>query len=242
MEANAGTISQTIKAKMIKKLERIRSLHLFAALSDQQFAALTDKARISTLDKSQPLFRRGDDASSFYVLTEGTIKLSMDSPQGIEKVLMIVRPYELFAEAVMFMQKHQFPVNAVALKASEVIAFDAKLFISFLRESPDLCLNMLSLLSVRLHRHISEIETLSTQNSTSRVLNYLGSIITDDGSNRATFVLDTSKKNLASRLSITPETFSRILHKLTLDGVLEISGREIVIPDLSKYRHYLSEA
>ena len=107
---------------MNEKLERIQSLHLFAALSDEQFDALTAKTRPSSLDKSQPLFRRGDDASSFYVLTEGAIKLSMDSPQGIEKVLMIVRPYELFAEAVMFMEKHQFPVNAIALQPSEVIA------------------------------------------------------------------------------------------------------------------------
>ena len=227
---------------MNEKLERIRSLHLFAALSDEQFDALTAKTRPSSLDKSQPLFRRGDDASSFYVLTEGAIKLSMDSPQGIEKVLMIVRPYELFAEAVMFMEKHQFPVNAIALQPSEVIGFDAKLLISFLRESPDLCLNMLSMLSVRLHRHVNEIETLSTQNSTCRVRNYLSSQITEDGSNQANLVLDTSKKNLASRLSITPETFSRILHKLTIDEILEINGRKILIRDISKYRRYASEA
>lgn len=155
---------------------------------------------------------------------------------------MIVRPYELFAEAVMFMEKHQFPVNAIALQPSEVIGFDAKLLISFLRESPDLCLNMLSMLSVRLHRHVNEIETLSTQNSTCRVLNYLSSQITEDGSNQANLVLDTSKKNLASRLSITPETFSRILHKLTIDEILEINGRKILIRDISKYRRYASEA
>lgn len=224
---------------MIDELERIRGLHLFAALSDQQFDALVDRARVVTLDKKEALFRMGDEASSFFVLAEGSIKLALNSPQGVEKVLMIVRPFDLFAEAVMFMEQHRYPVNAVALQTSKVFSFDSGLLVKFLRDSPSLALKMLSLLSVRLHKQINEIETLSSQNSTSRVLNYVGSMIKDDGSNSALILLTTSKKNLASRLSITPETLSRVLHKLTQIKLIEIDGKQIRIPDVEKYRDYL---
>ncbi|MFT6407972.1 MAG: CRP-like cAMP-binding protein [Arenicella sp.] len=224
---------------MTEKIDQVRALHLFAALSAQQFETLMNKSRSHQLKKSALLFTMGDSASSFCVLTSGSLKLTVDSPQGIEKVMMIVRPFELFAEAIMFMEKHRYPVNAIALEDSEVICFDNNTFVGFLRDSPDLSLKMLSLLSLRLHKQINEIELLSTQNSTSRVLNYLSTMITDDGSNSTAMMLDTSKKNLASRLSIAPETLSRILHKLTIDGIIEIEGRCITVTDISKYRRYL---
>ena len=224
---------------MNNEIARIRELHLFAALSDEQFEEITRKSRTVSLEKAQTLFKMGDAASSFFVLTEGSVKLSLDSPQGVEKVFMIVRPFDLFAEAVMFMEKHRYPVNATAVQASKVVCFDSNLLVHYLRSSPDLSLKMLSLLSVRLHRQINEIETLSSQNSTSRVLNYLASLISDDGSNRAVIALGTSKKNLASRLSITPETLSRVLTKLTQNNILEIDGKQLIVPDIAKYRSYL---
>lgn len=225
---------------MSQDIDRIRTLHLFAALPDHQFDALLATSRLTTLSKSDALFRMGDSASSFCVLTKGGLKLTMDSPQGVEKVLTIVRPFEFFAEAIMFMEKHHYPVNAIALEESEVICFDSKTFVGFLRTSPDLSLKMLSMLSQKLHSKINEIVNLSTQNSTSRVLNYLSLMITDDNSYSTSITLDTSKKNLASRLSVTPETFSRILNKLSQDDIIQIEGRRITVNDVGKFRRYLA--
>lgn len=217
----------------------IRNLHLFAALSDQQFEEIVAKSRLISLKKSESLFNMGDQAASFFVLISGKLKLAMNSPQGVEKVIEIVRPLDLFAEAVMFMERHQYPVNASALQKSEVMSFDNNLFVSYLRNSPDLSLKMLSLLSVRLHKLVNEIENLSTQNSTSRVLNYLSSKINSEVDSNTSITLDTSKKNLASRLSITPETFSRVLHKLTVENIIEIDGRQIAVRDIDGFRRYL---
>jgi CRP-like cAMP-binding protein len=221
------------------EIDAIRKLHLFAALSDHQFEELFAQSKVVNLEKSDALFIMGDRAHSFFVLASGKLKLTMNSPQGIEKVLMIVRPLELFAEAVMFMEKQQYPVNALALQESEVLCFDNKLFVGYLRNSPDLCLNMLSKLSLRLHQQINEIENLSTQNSTSRVLHYLSSKIAGEQGGGTTITLDTSKKNLASRLSITPETFSRVLQKLTTENIIEINGRQITVQDVNGLKRYL---
>jgi CRP-like cAMP-binding protein len=41
---------------------------------------------------------------------------------------------------------------------------------------------------------------------------------------------------LASRLNMTPEHFSRILHDLNAAGLIEMNGRAIRIPDLERLR------
>jgi CRP-like cAMP-binding protein len=48
--------------------------------------------------------------------------------------------------------------------------------------------------------------------------------------------LSAGKSVIASRLNMTPEHFSRILHELGHAGVIEIEGRTVRIPDLEKLR------
>jgi CRP-like cAMP-binding protein len=50
--------------------------------------------------------------------------------------------------------------------------------------------------------------------------------------------LPTSKAVVASRLNVTPEHFSRILHELTQRGLITVEGREIRIIEAAKLRDY----
>jgi CRP-like cAMP-binding protein len=50
--------------------------------------------------------------------------------------------------------------------------------------------------------------------------------------------LPTSKAIVASRLNLTPEHFSRILHDLTQAGLIEVDGREVRIKDVTRLRAY----
>jgi CRP-like cAMP-binding protein len=48
--------------------------------------------------------------------------------------------------------------------------------------------------------------------------------------------LPTNKGVIASRLNLTPQHFSRILHELTEAGLVEVDGRTIHITDLDRLR------
>ena len=68
---------------------------------------------------------------------------------------------------------------------------------------------------------IREIDDLSLSSATCRVAGYL---LTQAGSGGGTFDLKVPKQTLASRLSVQPETFSRIVRQLrnqALDSVRE---------------------
>ena len=217
----------------------IKSLHLFSALSDDQFAHLMAFSRTFNLDKEQVLFERGSLANYFYYLKSGQIKISRTSAQGSEKVLHIVRPGNLFAEAVAFFEHSKYPASAEAISNSVVLGFDSKIFINYLHSSPQLSMDMLCNLSVKLHQHIIEIENLSLQNSTFRVLNYINSLIDDKNMTSATIVLDSPKHTIASRLSVTPETFSRTLRDLSEKEIIIVEGKTIHVPDIANFKQYI---
>ena len=58
-----------------------------------------------------------------------------------------------------------------------------------------------------------------------RILAYLNDLANEQGKNEVK--LELKKKDLASYLGITPETFSRKLKELEKDGKIEVHGRWI---------------
>jgi CRP-like cAMP-binding protein len=53
-----------------------------------------------------------------------------------------------------------------------------------------------------------------------------------------TVALPASKATVASRLSLTPEYFSRVLHQLESDKLIEINKREIRLLDARRLATY----
>jgi CRP-like cAMP-binding protein len=54
----------------------------------------------------------------------------------------------------------------------------------------------------------------------------------------ATFELPASKQVIASRLNLTPETFSRILHSLSQAGLITVKGKRITVPDITRLSRF----
>ncbi|MEA3276129.1 MAG: Crp/Fnr family transcriptional regulator, partial [Pseudomonadota bacterium] len=150
------------------------------------------------------------------------------SPEGSEKVIEIVAPGQTFAEALMFLNAPRYPVCASALSSVELIGIDARDFAEMLHESTDTCFVLLGSLSRRLRGLIGEIDNLTLHTAKSRVARYLLMKLPSD---RRALELDVQKNVLASRLSVKPETFSRVIKHLSDDGIIEVYGSHFTILD-----------
>jgi CRP-like cAMP-binding protein len=223
---------------MLKQKQQIRENHLFRALSDEQMEQLCAATTVKSLDQGEHLFEAGSRADEFYLLTSGQIKLYRLSPAGQEKVIEIIRPGQTFAEALMFLDIPTYPVNAQALANVELYAIKNRVFLDILRGSVDICFQVMAAMSVRLKHHLNEIDALTLQNATLRVVNYLGHLIPSGDTDAAEITLPAAKNIIASRLSITPETLSRILHTLSSRGLISVEGLHIKVHDVDGLRAY----
>ena len=201
---------------------------LFARLTDAQLDRVATHAAYIHLDEGEMLFRQNDPAGRFYLLLSGQVKLFLLGPGGGEKVIEIVTPFSTFAEALMFLDHPTFPVGAQALQRAEIVSIDAVDFTNMLRESIDTCFMLMGDMSQRLRGLIREIDDLSLSSATCRVAGYLLARAEHEG---VGFNLDIPKQTLASRLSVQPETFSRIVRHLSNQGVLAMKGSRVEITD-----------
>ena len=212
--------------------EELRRNPLLSALDDAQLERLLQTARIVQLNEGQHLFERQQEARHFFMLRSGTVRLYLSAPDGSEKVLHLVSPYETFAEAIMFMDDKRYPVNASALSASELIAFSNTTFQEILRESIDTCFRLMADLSTWLKKQINEIDALTLQNATLRFTNYLIRMAPPGMSSNVEIRLAAPKHVIASRLSIQPESFSRILRTMQQAELITVEGNTIRIRDI----------
>ena len=219
---------------------------LFSALSDAQLAALVAATHEVRADKGKLLFQRGTPCEGMYLEVFVVVKLAGTGVQGDEKIVELVRAGESFGEAVMSLNR-PFPIMAQTLEDSLPLYVEAAAIDNLLAQDPKFARRLLAGLSVRLHALVRDVESYSTQNAAQRVIGYLlQSVSTEHGESEGdiathatTVSLPVNKNLIASRLNLTPETLSRVLHHFVADGLIEVNGREIVIHDTRRLAAHL---
>lgn len=202
----------------------LKNLPLFSALSEAELEIVAARAVSRHAQAGESLFRRGDACNSFHLLLEGSVKLTVTSPDGIEKVIDIVRPGQSFGEACMFLGK-PYMVNAEVVEDALLIRVPKKTVMEEIERNPDFAKRMLGGMSHRLHQLVSDMEALTLRSAAQRVASYL--LRAGDSAGSEQIVLDLSKGLIAARLNITREHFSRVLHSLADEGLIAVSGRSI---------------
>ena len=210
---------------------------LFSGLDTGEIARIARGTREIHVDKGDILFHKGDSPTGFYLVVYGQVKLAISSSQGSEKVVDILSQGQTFGEAVMFMER-PYMVYAQALKDSQLLLIAKSAILDELEKDPKLGRKMIASLSMRLHHLITDVEAYSLHSGRQRIIGYLLRETTDTDDAALTITLPTSKGVIASRLNLTQEHFSRILHELTEAGLIVVEGRRITIPDVPKLRAY----
>ena len=209
-------------------LDDLRAAPLLSRLTDEQLERVRMRAVQRRLDEGELLFAQGAPAERFYLVQSGQMRLFRLAPDGSEKVIEIVSPGQTFAEALTFMDTPRYPVSAAALAPARLIAIDARDFAAMLRGSVETCFVVMGALSQRLRALIGEIDELTLHSAKGRVARWL---LARCPAERRALVLDVPKGVLASRLSIQPETFSRVAKQLASDGVIEVQGAHVTVLD-----------
>jgi CRP-like cAMP-binding protein len=209
----------------------IRRSTLFSALAPDQFNTLISSARLYDLAEGKILFQQGQAADEVFICLDGFIKLFRLTPNGGEKIVDIIPPGNSFAEAVMFIGGSGYPVHAMALKPAMVAGINSAQYRTMLLDSPELCFNMMALMSQRMHWLLNEVDRLTLHNATFRLVNWLLETQEAASAPDDRIVLGVPKHVVASRLSIKPETFSRILKRLSDQQLINVSDQYIDLLD-----------
>ena len=219
----------------------LATLPLFSNMRDEELQRLATGCQLRRVERGKVIFRTGDPCHEFHVNVLGQVKLFVISPTGTEKVVELVGPGDSFAEAVMFMGV-PYVLSAQTLTDSLILSIEKDVVLREIGASPEFALRMLAGLSRRLHGLIKDVEAYALHSGVQRVIGYLlgddNLDETENASQAITVSLPVSKAAIASRLSLTPEYFSRVLNELETAGLIHVDKRDIHISDTARLATY----
>ncbi len=219
-------------------IDLLKRCPLFAGLREEDLRRLRAIASLKQLEKKGILFSEGEEASGFYVILSGKVKVYKVSPDGKEQILHVVTAPDSFAEAALFLEG-RYPAFAEALCDSQLLFFPKRGFIQLIEKNPQLSINMIVSLSQFLKRFASLIEELSLKEVSSRIAKYLIDLSLKlskvdttrfrEGKKPKEVELDLSKTQLALKLGTISETLSRTLAKMKTKGIIDVRKNRILI-------------
>ncbi|HEY0857642.1 MAG TPA: Crp/Fnr family transcriptional regulator [Albitalea sp.] len=216
-------------------------LPLFNDLSPAELTHVAQGCTLRRMSRGEMVFRTGERCEEFHVVVTGQVKLFVLSPQGQEKVVELIGAGQSFGEAIMFTDR-PYILSAQALTDTLLLTVSKKAVIDEIARDHRFALRMLAGVSRRLHGLVHDVEAYALHSGLQRVIGYLlrDQVIEEGEAGEVrTVSLPVSKATIASRLSLTPEYFSRVLHELESRGLIEIERREIRIvdaPGLAKFQ------
>ena len=215
----------------------LANLPLFRQMDGTELTRLASGVSEITAPRGTVLFRRGDTCDGFHAVVYGRVKLAFHAPDGTEKVVELMGPGQSFGEAVMFLDR-PYLVTATALTDTMLLLVSRRAVLEEIDRDPRFARRMLAGLSMRLHHLVSDLEALSLHSGTQRVIGYLLGQCQEAGAARKQVALPARKGVIASRLNLTQEHFSRILHDLVGHGLISVDGLDIRIQDVAKLREH----
>jgi CRP/FNR family transcriptional regulator len=207
---------------------------LFRGLPEGELRQLERISEVREYEKGDILFHEGAEGTGFYVVADGRVKVYKMSFDGREQILHILGPGDPLGEVPVFAGT-TYPANAQAMGKAGLYFFPRKKLIELYRESPSLAMNMLAVLSRRLREFTVLIENLSLKEIPQRLATYL----VHQQSLKpisARVKLNVTKGVLSNILGTSQETLSRVLGKMSQEGIVEVQGKEISILDMDRIR------
>ena len=213
---------------------------LFDGLRRDELDRLAEHSSLHDVGRGSVIYRAGELCQGLHLLVSGQVKLCLASASGHEKVVEIVDPGQTFGTAVVFTGA-PYVASAHALRDSSLLLIPRRSVLDELDRGAEFCQRMLGVLSRRVQRFIGDIEAYTLHTGRTRVVDYL--IGCDDARcgvprphGARSLQLAHSKGTVASRLNLTQEHFSRILHQLSEAGLIRVDKRTIHIPDVQRLR------
>jgi CRP-like cAMP-binding protein len=214
----------------------VRNAPLFASLDDSAAAALRASMSPVKIGKGSVLFSEGAEGDVVYVVVEGKLKLGTSSGDGRENLLAILGPGEMFGELSLF-DPGPRTSTATAVTDAKLLSLGHDKLIPFLKQYPDVALNLLGRLAQRLRRTNEAVGDLVFSDVPGRVAKALLDLgdrfgkTTDEG----LYVYhDLTQEELAQLVGASRETVNKALADFAGRGWLRLEGRSVLITDVER--------
>lgn len=210
----------------------LRACPLFAQLEPEALSELASRLGQRRYRRNEVVFHQGDPGDTLHVITEGSMKIVLPSPEGDEAIIATLRPGDFFGElALLDGGTHSATVTAV--EAATTLALPRSAFLEVLGHSAGMRDALLRSLAAELRRLTGHVEELHFLDLAGRLAMRLVRLADEAGQGSGEVILDWpyTQSDLAAMIGGTRQSVNKLLSLLVEDGLIQIDPDRLVILD-----------
>lgn len=214
--------------------QTLAKVPIFSGLTENELAFLAQRAVPRRYSAGEIVFGESEPCLGMYVVEAGHIRIFKSSSGGREHVLSVDGPGSSVAELPVF-DGGNYPASAAAVDDATLLFVSKQDFHALCLAHPQVALKVLKVVGARLRRLVGIIEELSFTTVRHRLASFFLKLAQREGKRTAQGIqlaLPSSNQELASQIGTVRELVSRNLSRLQAEGVLQLDGRHVLIPDL----------
>ncbi len=211
----------------------ISALPLFAGLGPAELDDVLRDARSLRVEKNEPVFEQGAEATSFFLLLHGHVRAAKTTPDGHQMVVRYVSPGEIFgvAPAIGLLR---YPATATAVADSVVLAWPSSRWAELTVRHPSIAAGAMQTIGARLQEAHTRIIEMTTEEVERRVAHALLRLAKQAGRKIEKGIeidFPISRQDLAEMTGTTLHSVSRVLSAWEKSGLVEGGRQRIVLAD-----------
>jgi CRP/FNR family transcriptional regulator/CRP/FNR family cyclic AMP-dependent transcriptional regulator len=198
-----------------RMIDLLSKVELFSELDSEDLARMASLAQIKPAAKDTVIFHAGDPADAVFVVANGKVKIVTTSSDGKEFILTVLGAGQVFGEMALI-ESAPRSASVITLTAVELVMIKREDFHHLLNTSPAISRKLLVILSRRLRRANSKMESLAYMDVAGRLARYLLDLARDHGQRMGkgwVVVRRPTHSDIAHSIGTSRETVSRLINE-----------------------------
>jgi CRP/FNR family transcriptional regulator, cyclic AMP receptor protein len=209
----------------------LRAIPLFSSLDSAEFSEVLHRIVERRFHKNQVVLLEEDTASFIYIVYSGKVRVVHLGSDGSERILAVHKRGDIFGEMALLDAKTA-PATVIAMEDAEIGLLSKETFQKLFLKNEKVLLQLVAILCRRLREAQLVLKAIALPDAELRlrsILNHLSLLhgVRDDRG--VVIALRLTHKELAGYTSVSRETVTRLLHRLTEEGDLEMLENRTIL-------------
>lgn len=222
----------TAKAVAAADKERLLARHfLFAGLEADLLRRLAGLSETMTLARGDVLFYQGDEGDALYGIFDGSIRISLTSPDGKEFTINLMENGDVFGE-IALLDGLSRTADARAGRDSSLMRIPRRAFLDLMDQEPRLMRHVIDMLCERIRVTTGEMTDVAFLDLRARLAKRLLDLSLSHGVEDGAGIrigLTLTQTDVAQMLGVTREAVNKQIQTLVRGGLISMERGTITI-------------
>ena len=222
----------------MSKTDHLRNVPIFTELTDSDLTKIASNMVPRVYEKGQMILLEESMGETFFIITQGAVKVTRLSADGREVILAILGESDFFGE-MSLLDGGGRSANIVANEEAKVLTLSRNDFLDCLESYPKIAIALLEELATRLRKSDQQIESLSLSDSEHRIGITLIRLAAELGTIKQGHVTVKNlpyQQDIANMAGTSRETVSRTLKLLEDKKLVRREKRNLTIYNYDAFR------